>query len=86
MNLDLRSILQNTEVGLLFQSPELAARVEYAFGLNLHLENSWQIKLNEKGKVFWESSAGVVKHQPARSLWQRIEDCLIPASLVEKQL
>ena len=35
--------------------------------------NSWQVRLDENGKLLWESDAGVVTRQPAQSWWQRVQ-------------
>jgi putative cardiolipin synthase len=86
MNLDPRSVLLNTEIGLLIRSPELASQVEDAFGRDMAPENSWRVKLDESGRIYWQSEAGSTTWQPARSGWQRVLDWLIPGSLIEKHL
>jgi putative cardiolipin synthase len=73
-NLDPRSRETNTEMGILIDSPELgeklAGRIEYL----MQPENSWQVKLDEDGKVIWVSHDGTLTRQPAQSFWQRVQD------------
>jgi len=35
--------------------------------------NSWRVHLDEDGELYWESTEGIVKSQPAQSSWQRIQ-------------
>ena len=86
MNLDPRSTIQNTEIGLLVESPQLAEHLHDVFEHDLKAENSWQIRQDENGLIFWRSGDTKRYTQPARSFWQRIWDWLIPASLFEDQI
>jgi hypothetical protein len=36
-------------------------------------ENSWQVLLDDKGRLIWKSGETVVKREPARSFWQRFQ-------------
>jgi putative cardiolipin synthase len=73
-NLDPRSRNINTEMGILIDSPELgrelAAKIEYL----MKPQNSWQVRLDEKGKIVWVSHDGTLTRQPAQSFWQRVQD------------
>jgi putative cardiolipin synthase len=73
-NLDPRSRNINTEIGILIDSPalaeELAQKIEYL----MQPENSWRVKLDDKGRVIWVSGDTILKRQPAQSSWQRIQD------------
>ena len=86
MNLDPRSAIQNTEIGLIVNSPELAEKLEAVFERDLQPENSWKVKFDEEGRIIWKSSAGIRKTPPAKSFWQRIQDWLLPAALIEEQI
>lgn len=86
MNLDPRSVLLNTEIGLLIHSPELADQVEEAFYRDMSPENSWRVKIDESGILYWDSAAGRTDWQPARGTWQRVLDWLIPGTLIEDHL
>jgi putative cardiolipin synthase len=73
LNLDPRSIQLNTEMGMIVTSPGLAEEVAAIAERDMAPSNSWRVLLDEDGKLFWESSAGVVTRQPAQNYWQRIQ-------------
>jgi putative cardiolipin synthase len=86
MNLDPRSTIQNTEIGLLVESAQLAEDLNRAFEQDLKTENSWRVLQDENGLIFWQSMGAKRYTQPARSFWQRILDWLLPASLFEDHI
>jgi hypothetical protein len=46
--------------------------------------NSWEVTRDTEGLLRWRSEAGELTRQPARSLWQRIENLVFrffPANL-----
>jgi hypothetical protein len=49
-------------------------------------ENSWRVFLNEKNKLRWESSAGIVSSQPTRNFGQWIADLFYGLLPIENQL
>lgn len=73
LNLDPRSIQLNTEMGMIVTSPGLAGEVAEIAERDMEPSNSWRVRLKDNGKLYWESSAGIVNKQPARSGWQRIQ-------------
>jgi putative cardiolipin synthase len=73
-NLDPRSRNINTEMGILIDSPELAEELAQKIEYLMQPENSWRVQLDEKGKIIWVSGDKILKRQPARSLWQRLQD------------
>jgi hypothetical protein len=38
--------------------------------------NSWVVDLDSDGGLRWTSDAGTLTRQPARNLWQRVENLL----------
>jgi len=69
--MDLRSL----ENGILVRDcPALAEPVAKFLDQLFKPENSWRVGLDEKGKLYWESSAGRVTKQPVRSSGQRFSD------------
>ncbi len=52
-NMDLRSINLNTEVGLVIDSPELAAQIRADIAADMAAENSWRLFLNDNGDTRW---------------------------------
>jgi putative cardiolipin synthase len=73
LNLDPRSIVLNTEMGMIVDSSGLAAEVAAIAERDMEPTNSWRVQIDENGELFWESSAGRLSRQPARSSWQRIQ-------------
>lgn len=72
-NMDPRSAALNTEMGLLYDSPELSAQL--ATALSTHLpEHAYHVRLDEAGKLYWtsqEQGQQVVYHQEPESTWLR---------------
>ena len=73
LNLDPRSIYLNTEMGLIVDSAKLAEAVAQEFNEELKPENSWQVKLDDKGRLFWKAGDTIIRRDPARSFWQRFQ-------------
>jgi hypothetical protein len=51
---------------------------------DMEAANSWEVTRGPKGGLVWRSDAGELTRQPARSVWQRLEDMvfkLFPPSL-----
>ena len=73
LNLDPRSIKLNTEMGMIVTSPGLAEQVAAIAERDMSPANSWRVRLDEAGELYWESAEGIVKKQPAQNSWQRIQ-------------
>jgi len=73
LNLDPRSFELNTEMGLVISSPGLAAEVAEIAERDMAPANSWQVHLDERGELYWESTEGIVEKQPVQNSWQRIQ-------------
>jgi len=87
LNLDPRALEINTENGLYIESPGLAGELAAAFGTMMQPDNAWQVHFDEvQGMLYWQSSAGTVDSQPARSFGQRIADFLFRLLPIESQL
>lgn len=83
MNLDPRSVIYNSEMGVIIDSPSLAADLAQRMKRDMGLPNSWQVRRDADGRLRWISSAGERTSQPARSFWQRVQNLvfkLAPAS------
>lgn len=84
MNLDPRSWVHNTEMGMLIECPPLAAQLAAVIDRNLSPENAWRIALDGSGKVTWVAGGEVRRTAPARDEGQRREEMihlLLPADL-----
>jgi len=73
LNLDPRSIYINTEMGMIIDSEKLAEAVAQEFKEELKPENSWQVLLDDKNRLFWQGGDMVIRRDPARSFWQRFQ-------------
>ena len=73
LNLDPRSIYINTEMGMIINSAKLSEAVVLEFEEELKPENSWQVLLDEKGRLFWKSGDTIIRRDPARNFWQRFQ-------------
>jgi putative cardiolipin synthase len=71
-NIDPRSLVINTEVGFFIESEDLAARLAALIERDISPDAAWRIFRDERGRLRWESSAGIVKSQPALGVKQRI--------------
>jgi putative cardiolipin synthase len=83
MNLDPRSEVFNSEMGVIIDSPQLAVDLATRMERDMGDANSWQVTRDADGGLRWTSSAGERTSQPARSLWQRVQNLffkLAPAS------
>ncbi len=74
MNLDPRSEVLNSEMGVVIDSAALAENLARRMERDMDGANSWQVRLDDTGRLRWRSDAGELDHQPARSVWQVIED------------
>jgi putative cardiolipin synthase len=85
MNFDQRSLLINTQVGLVIDSPELARQVIARFESISQLANSYRLMLppqdhaqdyGESRRLLWrtEENGRTIDYdmEPARSAWQRV--------------
>jgi putative cardiolipin synthase len=84
MNLDPRSEVINSEMGVIIDSPQLAANLAQRMELDMAGENAWQVVAAADGSLRWRSAAGELDRQPARNFMQRVEDFVFkffPSSL-----
>jgi putative cardiolipin synthase len=83
MNLDPRSEVFNTEMGVVVDSVPLAQALARLMERGMTGANSWQVLLAADGSLRWESDADERNSQPARGFSQRVENLffkLMPAS------
>ncbi|NWK57416.1 phospholipase D family protein [Verrucomicrobiaceae bacterium N1E253] len=87
LNLDPRAMNINTEEGLIINSPALGKELASLIDEALLPENSWQLRLNDKGKIRWHGKeAEPLRRQPARSGMQRFIDAIARWVPIEKEL
>ena len=84
MNLDPRSEVINSEMGVIIDSPALSAHLARRMEIDMNGDNSWTVELDPRGNLEWRSAIDVQTSQPARNFWQRVEDVIFqffPANL-----
>jgi len=86
INADPRSMVLNTEVSLMIDSPELAEAVISVFSSDFQPQNSWRVMLDDKGTMSWHSSEGVLDRQPSSSTWRRLSDSLYGMLPIDDQM
>lgn len=85
-NLSPRSKSLNTEMGLLVDSPRLAAELAELIDTAMSPENAWQLKLDESGRLAWESSDGTLTKQPSQTFRRRLTSGIFGLFPLEKHL
>ena len=83
MNLDPRSEILNSEMGVIVDSPLLAEKLAERMLRDMDGANSWQVVRTDDGELRWRSSAGELTSQPARSFSQRIQNVIFKAFPVD---
>ena len=83
MNLDPRSEMLNSEMGVIVDSPPLAEKLAERMSRDMEGANSWRVVRRDDGKLVWRSSAGELSEQPARHFGQRIQNLFFKAFPVE---
>ncbi len=88
MNLDPRSASQNTEMGLVVESPQLAREMMRIINVS-KLQNSYRLRLDKAGMIEWLSSDGeqdiILTTEPESGFLKRIYNRLI-APIVPEML
>ena len=71
-NIDPRSLIINTELGFFCDSTTLATNVTRLIERDISPDAAWRVHFDERGRLRWESSAGIEKNQPALGMMQRV--------------
>ena len=79
MNFDPRSAFLNTEMGVIVESDGLGEALAQLIERDMSAANSWQVTLDEDGKLQWAHDQKVTDLQPARNFWQRVEELFFRA-------
>jgi putative cardiolipin synthase len=74
MNLDPRSAVFNSEMGVVIDSAPLSEALARRMERDMSPANSWRVTLTSDGALVWKGNAGERTTQPARSFAQRIEN------------
>jgi putative cardiolipin synthase len=85
-NFSPRSRNLNTELGLMVHSPELGAEVADFMEKAMAPENAWQLRLDEQGRLRWESADGTLTSQPSQNFMRRFKNGLFGLFPLEEHL
>ena len=75
MNFDPRSAVINTEMGVIVESPGLAEALAQLIERDMLPTNSWRVEIDD-GRLSWVNDHERVCRQPARDVWQRVQDVI----------
>jgi putative cardiolipin synthase len=76
-NVDPRSMVLNTEIGIVGEGPAFAAAVAALVERDIAPANSWRVTMDEEGWLTWTSGDEVVRRQPALGFKQRAIEFLL---------
>ena len=90
VNLDARSILQNTEIALLIDSPAINQQLSDLFDRWVAGDSAWSVQLDEDGALRWiaDSPEGRLEetHDPETSGWSRFKIWLLSWLPIDSQI
>ena len=90
MNLDPRSTVLNTEMGVLVDSPDLAEQLRRQWDLITSPELSYRVELEPDGELVWHDRVGGKErrsqHEPDASFLRRVGVTLLRAVPIDSQL
>ncbi len=86
VNLDPRSIVLNTEAGVLVYQPELAEALAALFTRWTAPDYAFEVTLNAQGQVRWEAGSKIWTTEPRASRLRRTAAWLFGWLPIEKQL
>ncbi len=85
-NMDPRSLVLNTEMGLLVHSEELNTQLRSVVERDFSQKNAWHLKLNDEDNVVWVAENTVLESQPAGSFMQNLEDWFLMNLPIESEM
>jgi putative cardiolipin synthase len=76
-NVDPRSMVLNTEIGLIGEGPEFVRLVTAVVERDISPANAWRVTMDEEGWLRWTSADEVLRRQPAQGFRQRLVEFLL---------
>jgi len=77
MNVDPRSMVLNTEMGVLVESRELADMIERRLRTDIAAWNAWEVQLGPEGRLSWVAGDEVLTTEPSPGAWSRFKSWMI---------
>jgi putative cardiolipin synthase len=84
-NVDPRSMVINTEIGVVTESDEVARRVAALIERDMAPENAWRVTMDSEGWLTWTSGPRSLTRQPAKGFRQRATEFLLNLLPLKKQ-
>lgn len=84
-NVDPRSMILNTEIGVVTDSVELARRLTALIERDMAPQNAWRVTLDSDGWLGWSSRSEELTRQPAKGFAQRAVEFLLNLLPLKKQ-
>jgi putative cardiolipin synthase len=84
-NLDPRSLNLNTEVGLMIESQVLNERLRRMIAVDFEPRNAWSLQLVD-GDVIWVGGDRTLRHSPADSVFQQLENWFMGLMPIDSQM
>ncbi|HEX5047015.1 MAG TPA: phospholipase D family protein [Gammaproteobacteria bacterium] len=84
-NIDPRSLVLNTELGIATESPDLARRLGDLIERDMAPQNAWRVTMDAEGWLTWTSGSEQVRRQPAKGFRQRTIEFLLNLLPLKKQ-
>ncbi len=85
-NVDPRSMLLNTEVGVATDSAALAGKLKELIERDMAPANAWRVTLDDDGWLHWSDGSTELKRQPAKGFRQRAIEFLLNLLPLKKQV
>jgi cardiolipin synthase C len=76
-NVDPRSMVLNTEIGIVGTGVEFTERVAALIERDISPANAWRVTMDEEGWLRWSNADEVVRRQPAKGFVQRAIEFLL---------
>ena len=85
-NLDPRSLIINTEVGLIVNSRELNQELRDLLAVDFHPRNAWYVQRDDDGRLVWRGENDSYSGPPDASQIERLEDWFIGLLPIDDQM
>jgi len=84
-NVDPRSMVLNTEIGLIAEGTEVASRLRALVARDMAPANAWRVTMDSDGWLTWSSGEEQLHRQPAKGFGQRAIEFLLNLVPLKKQ-
>ena len=84
-NVDPRSMVLNTEIGVIGDGREFASRVAALIERDIAPENAWRVTMDGEGWLRWSNADEVRRRQPAKGFGQRSIEFLLNLLPIKNQ-